>query len=218
MQAISLLSETLYLLPQKAIWWDREKCLIISDTHFGKSGHFRKMGIAVPQPVFTEDMQRLVSLVAMYKPEQVVIVGDMFHSYLNKEADLFLRWRNDFEALQIHLIKGNHDIMPQGWYDVAGITVHHENLFELSPFSFIHDLNELSEDQRKDRYFFSGHIHPAVSISGKARQLLRLPCFYFNKCYAVLPAFGKFTGYVPVRIKKEDRVYAISQQEIIIIQ
>lgn len=218
MQIINLLNEALFLLPQKAIWWEKENCLIISDTHFGKSGHFRKMGIAVPQPVFTEDMQRFVSLVAMYKPEQLVIVGDMFHSDHNKEADLFVRWRNDFSALQIHLVKGNHDIMPQGWYDEAAIKLHDQNIFQLSPFSFIHDLNELTEEQRKDRYFFSGHIHPAVSISGKARQHLRLPCFYFNNSYAVLPAFGKFTGYVSVRIKKEDRVYAISQQEIIPIQ
>lgn len=218
MQAVNLLNETLFLLPEKAIWWEHEKCLIISDTHFGKSGHFRKMGIAVPQPVFTEDMQRFVSLIAAYKPEQVVIVGDMFHSHHNKEADLFLRWRNDFSSLQIHLIKGNHDIMHSAWYDEARIAVYDESIFQLPPFSFIHDLNELSAEQRSGQYFFSGHIHPAVSVSGKARQHLRLPCYYFSEHYAVLPAFGKFTGYVAMRIKKQDHVYAISHQEIITIQ
>ena len=30
------------------MFWEEEKALIVSDLHFGKTGHFRKSGIAVP--------------------------------------------------------------------------------------------------------------------------------------------------------------------------
>ncbi len=214
MQSITLLDQILYLLPEKAIWWPQQSCLILSDTHFGKSGHFRKMGIAIPQTVFSEDMQRFVTLVAKYKVTTVIIVGDMFHSQYNKEADLFLRWRNDFASVHIHLIKGNHDIMPARWYADANIEVHHEQIFHLPPFSFIHDMNDVSMEQQNGKYFISGHLHPAISVKGKARQKLILPCFYFSINYAVLPAFGKFTGFVALPTKLQDQVFAIAQQTV----
>lgn len=215
MQSITLLNQILYLLPEKAIWWPQQSCLILSDTHFGKSGHFRKMGIAIPQTVFSEDMQQFVSLVAKYKAATVIVVGDLFHSYYNKEADLFLRWRNDFAAVNIHLIKGNHDIMPARWYADANIEVHHDQIFDLHPFSFIHDMNDVSAAQQSGKYFISGHLHPAISVKGKARQKLLLPCFYFSHHYAVLPAFGKFTGYVALQTKLNDQVFAIAQQTVV---
>jgi len=62
--------------------------LIISDLHFGKTGHFRKSGIAVPQGVYKEDLQRLVSQIQYFQPSQLIIVGDFFHSQLNKELEL----------------------------------------------------------------------------------------------------------------------------------
>lgn len=214
MQSITLLDQVLYLLPEKAIWWPQQSCLILSDTHFGKSGHFRKMGFAIPQTVFSEDMQRFVSLVSIYKASTVIIVGDMFHSQYNKEAALFLRWRNDFAGVNFHLIKGNHDIMPKGWYNDANIEVHHEEIFHLHPFSFIHDMNDIAVEDRCGKYFISGHLHPAISVKGKARQKLTLPCFYFGSQYAVLPAFGKFTGYIALQTKLQDQVFAIAQQTV----
>ncbi len=70
--------------------------LLLSDLHFGKTGHFRKEGIAVPQAIYKEDLQRLVTQIQFFKPQQVVVIGDMFHSHANKELDLFKKWRNDF--------------------------------------------------------------------------------------------------------------------------
>ncbi|MEJ7683919.1 MAG: metallophosphoesterase [Segetibacter sp.] len=103
--------QTLWLSADRCVYWEEQQSLIVTDLHFGKTGHFRKSGIAVPQSIYKEDMQRLVNQLQFYKPQQLIIVGDMFHSVANKELDFFKKWRNDFSHLHIHLVKGNHDIL-----------------------------------------------------------------------------------------------------------
>src|SRR5690606_811424 len=128
--------------------------------------HFRKYGIAVPQSVYKEDLQRLVNHIQYFNSTQVIIVGDLFHSHENKELDLFLKWRHDFPELKLLLVKGNHDILKSSWYEKAEITVYKSSL-KLSGFCFQHDPGDCDEDDGIETdYLFSGHIHPGISISG----------------------------------------------------
>src|ERR1700704_3572865 len=110
---------TFWLSPERCIFWEEEKALIISDLHFGKTGHFRKSGIPVPQSVYKEDLQRLVAQIQYFQPQQLIIVGDLFHSEINKELEFFKRWRINFPQLKVQLIKGNHDILNNSWYQDA---------------------------------------------------------------------------------------------------
>jgi metallophosphoesterase superfamily enzyme len=64
-------------------------------------------------------------------------------------------------------------------------------------------------------YVLSGHIHPAVRISGVGRQKEYLPCFYFGKDYAVLPAFGSFTGQAAIYPEPGDRIFVLGGGEIV---
>jgi DNA ligase-associated metallophosphoesterase len=204
-----ILDNSFLLSADKCIYWEEEKTLILSDLHFGKSGHFRKSGIAVPQNVFKEDIQRFVALLQTFKPENVLVIGDMFHSRDNKEHALFVKWRKDFEQLNIQLVKGNHDILQKDWYSNAGINIIDARM-DKGSFSFVHDITEIAMGEEDDaRYFFSGHIHPGFSIMGMGKQALRFPCFYFARQYAVLPAFGKFTGTHPIKPKRGETVYAV---------
>ncbi len=208
----TIFNNSFLLSSARCIFWEEEKALILSDLHFGKTGHFRKNGIAVPQTVFKEDMQRLTAQVQFFKPEYLIIVGDLFHSHANKEMDLFLRWRNDFEHLQLKLVVGNHDILGKDWYDKAGISFIRGQL-QTGPFIFTHDKAEC--DDREDCFVFSGHIHPSVTLHGNGRQSLRFPCFYFTDTYAVLPAFGRFTGMHNIIPKKADAVYALLNNKLL---
>lgn len=194
------------------MYWEEQKALIVSDLHFGKTGHFRKSGIAVPQKVYTEDMQRLVHQLQFFKPEQLIVVGDFFHSHANKELDMFLKWRNDFESLNILLVRGNHDILKDTWYKEANIAVA-EDCHEAGPFVFVHDLESCKP--RQGQYIISGHIHPGIYISGAGKQSLRLPCFYFTRTYAVLPAFSRFTGVALVDPSDAESVFAITDKALI---
>ena len=207
--------QQLWLSPQRCIYWENEAALILSDLHFGKSGHFRKEGIAVPQYVYKEDLQRLVALIQHFKPAKLLVAGDMFHSRLNRELELFQRWRQDLSDLQWHLVLGNHDILHEKWYKESGITVHQKTL-ALGPFLFCHDAADCaSHESYTSLYSFTGHMHPGITISGLGRQSLRFPCFHFTETYCVLPAFSRFTGTFGISRRESDNVFAIVNNEVL---
>ncbi len=201
---------TLWLSPERSLFWEEENTLIIADMHLGKTGHFRKAGIAIPQSIYKADLQRLMSQLYLFKVDRLIIAGDFTHSVANKELDLFLKWRKDFSLLQIDLVKGNHDILDDSWYKEAAITISDKKL-AAGPFLFIHDLkiHQKLTEAEKELYAFTGHMHPAITIKGQGRQSLQFPCFYFAKEYCVLPAFSRFTGSFKVKPEKEEKVFAV---------
>ena len=214
-QQFSIRSQSLCLTTDRSIYWENENALIVSDLHFGKTGHFRKAGIAVPQSVFKEDIQRLVAQVQYFKPSSLIVVGDMFHSYANKELELFTKWRGDFEHLNIKLVKGNHDILHKKWYEQCQIELFDSSL-KISGFCFQHDPGECGKDEDStNHYVFSGHVHPGVTIHGAGKQSLKFPCFYFTHNYCILPAFSRFTGTVNMRMKDHDVAFAIVNNSIL---
>lgn len=215
-----LLQQNCWLSPERMLFWEEQQALVVSDLHFGKTGHFRKEGIAVPQSVYKEDLQRLVSQLQFFKPRTLIVVGDMFHSRANKELDWFRKWRDDFPDLDIQLVMGNHDILQKQWYQEAGVTISPET-FTIGGFSFVHDISPVATNSPANlqrpipNYLFSGHIHPGIRISGVGKQSLHFPCFYFAPSFCVLPAFSRFTGLAMVRPRDGDTVFAIVNQSII---
>ncbi len=209
LQKFRVRDQDLCLSVDRSIFWENENALIVSDLHFGKTGHFRKAGIAVPQNVYKEDIQRLVAQIQYFKPTSLIVVGDMFHSHANKELELFGRWRENFEQLRILLVKGNHDILHRKWYSDLGIEMFEEAL-TMSSFCFQHDPGDCrNTDDGASSYVFSGHIHPGVTFSGMGRQSLHFPCFYFTREFCVLPAFSRFTGTVSIHPEGDDVAFAI---------
>jgi DNA ligase-associated metallophosphoesterase len=208
-----------WISSERVLFWENEHTLIVSDLHFGKTGHFRKSGIAVPQLVFKEDLQRLVAQLQHFSAKKLLVVGDLFHSVANKELDMFIKWRNDLPDITIQLVKGNHDILKDDWYHNAGISLIKNGLL-INGFCFTHD-NDLCETTTQSteadpiNYTISGHIHPGVLVKGLGKQSLSLPCFYFGADYAILPAFSRFTGTALIAPKKGDCVFAIADRTLI---
>lgn len=214
-QKFILHKQTLWLSPARCIFWEEEKALILSDLHFGKTGHFRKSGIGVPQNIYKEDLQRLFSQIQFFKPSTLLIAGDMFHSHANKEIDFFLKWRNDIPEISIHLIKGNHDVLTNKFYEEANIKVASKKL-SIKNFCFMHDIASVCEDDNnKELFTFSGHIHPGIKVNGTGKQSFMLPCFYFGQKHAVMPAFSLFTGLYKLTPKKTDSVFALVENQVI---
>ena len=183
--------------------------------HFGKTGHFRKAGIAIPQGVYKEDLQRLVEQLQYFQPKKLIIVGDLFHSDANKELKFFQKWRDDLSDLDIQLIKGNHDILSESWYTTMNISTHKDSL-KINGFCFQHDMGKCqSMNGEASDYLFSGHIHPGVRVSGAGKQVLKFPCFYFTNEYCILPAFSKFTGVALIEPKRGESVFAIVNNSLI---
>jgi uncharacterized protein len=213
-QQFKIKDQSLCLSSDRSIYWEQQKALVVSDLHIGKTGHFRKAGIAVPQTVFKEDLQRLVALIQYFQPVSLIVVGDMFHSTANKELDLFSRWRGDFEYLKIKLVKGNHDILNNSWYSKTNIELF-ESSMTIGGFCFQHDPSDCENENDEVNYVFSGHIHPGITISGVGKQTLKFPCFYFTDSYCILPAFSRFTGTVSIKPKADDVAFAIVNNSIV---
>ncbi len=204
--------QTLWLSSDRVIFWEEACALILADLHFGKTGHFRKAGIGIPQTVYKEDLQRLFALIQFYKPKKLIVVGDMFHSTSNIEHELFAKWRNDLPALEIDLVKGNHDILQEEWYNKAAIKVHYHQLI-IDDFAFIHDAADIDVNN-SGKYHFCGHVHPGVRIGSIAKQSLHFPCFHFKTDGCTLPAFSKFTGMINVKRNAKDKIFAIAEGRV----
>ena len=151
-----------WLSAARCLYWEEQKALIVADLHFGKTGHFRKSGIAVPQNIYKEDLQRLISQLQHFKPRQLIIVGDLFHSNANKELELFKKWRKDLSSVEIHLIKGNHDILLDDWYEKAGIEIKNEEL-KINDFCFRHDSTSNFEPRTSNLKPQTSNLEPQTS-------------------------------------------------------
>lgn len=204
-----------WITPERCIFWEEENTLIVADLHLGKTGHFRKAGIAVPQSIYKADLQRLMAMLYLFKAERLIVVGDFTHSTANKELELFLKWRKDFSALQIDLVKGNHDILEDAWYKEANVMLHEWDLL-INGYLFKHeDKRYKRPDIENVNYTFSGHLHPGFKLKGQGKQNLKFPCYFFGKDHCILPAFSRFTGTFLVEPKKGDVVYAITGAELL---
>jgi len=182
-------NQNLVLTNQRALFWETQNALVLSDLHIGKSATFRKNGIPISQSVLIEDLQRLKALIEHFKAEKLIIVGDLFHAEINKDIDYFKDWLLQFDNLKLQLIIGNHDRLTETLYEDLNIDIFKPSL-KLGPITFVHDLNACEEDE----FYISGHIHPGYVLKGKGKQFIKLPCYQVFDNHIVLPAFSKFTG------------------------
>lgn len=208
-QEMVIKGQNFLLHPQKALFWKEQKALVLADAHFGKGRHFRKNGIPVPQMQAEVDYDRFIGLMLEFKPKQVIFLGDLFHSHYNEEWESFSTIIQKFKTTRFILVRGNHDILDAAHYETAGIIVREEP-WKLGPFAWCHHPPEREEPD----YSIGGHVHPGVILKGASHQRLRLPCFYFGKTQAVLPAFGSFTGLHVVQPKTESRVFVIGDDQV----
>lgn len=206
-QSIQLENKEFILHPHGGIFWVEKSMLLISDVHLGKVAHFRKFGAAVPQKAIHKNFILLDEVVKHFQPFQICFLGDLFHSSLNKEWQLFENWVGKTPA-EIVLIAGNHDIIAPEKFEHLGIQIFQELI--LDNFLLTHH-----PEDREGFFNFCGHIHPAVRLQGFGRQRLKLPCFFKKTNQLILPAFGEFTGTYVLEPTKEDEVYAIVEDEVI---
>ncbi|MGF1636406.1 MAG: ligase-associated DNA damage response endonuclease PdeM [Cyclobacteriaceae bacterium] len=201
------LQQNLSLHAFKAVYWHENRSLWIADMHLGKVEHFRKSGIAVPEDLHADDYYRLDALVELYKPNQILFLGDLFHSQINSAWEPFDRWVQQHQHIDCKLIIGNHDILESDYYKNLNLV---KGNYICKPFVFSHKPLE-----NQQHFNICGHIHPSVRIKLPAKQSYRLPCFYFGKSVGILPAFGIFTGSAEITYDIEDNVFIIADKQVV---
>lgn len=204
---ISIKNQEFILHPFGGVFWKEKSLLMISDVHLGKVGHFRKFGAAVPRKAVHQNFLLLDKLVSAFQPFQICFLGDLFHSSLNKEWQLFENWVARTPS-KIILVAGNHDIIATEKFETLGIEIFEELI--LDKFLLTHYPTE-----HETLFNLCGHIHPAVRLKGFGRQKLRLPCFFKTQNQMILPAFGEFTGTHALTPKKEDEIFVVVENEVV---
>jgi DNA ligase-associated metallophosphoesterase len=204
---IKIRQETFTLTNQRALFWEEQKALILSDLHIGKTAHFRKNGIALANQIMKNDLERLSILIEYFKPEKFIVVGDLLHAGDNSDVDEFCSWRNQYSDLQFHLVEGNHDRISKKLEAKLCLNFKSE-LLEINDFMLIHDF-----EKKHPKFQITGHIHPGFVINSAVKKI-KLPCFVVTENQILLPAFSEFTGLDTKNLPKKGRFYVFTDAEI----
>src|SRR6185437_7104523 len=62
-----------------ALFWERERLLIVSDLHLEKGSSFATRGVLLPPYDTVATLSRLAAVVAQFDPRRVIALGDSFH-------------------------------------------------------------------------------------------------------------------------------------------
>ena len=236
------------LLADKALHWPARRALIVADVHFGKAAAFRHHGVPVPHGGTAHDLARLSAIIGCTRCSRMIILGDFLHAPHGRDESTMLQigqWRHEHAALDITLLRGNHDVNagdpPVEWrigccdrLEIDGISLRHElpsptgrgaggegrRGAGMRDGESLHPGATLTPalTRRERGYTIAGHVHPCVRLRDADGSSLRSPCFVFSRKSALLPAFGSFTGGHQVRPRQGDRVFAAGEGEVIEVE
>ncbi|WP_292011007.1 ligase-associated DNA damage response endonuclease PdeM [Chryseobacterium sp.] len=204
---ITVQKEIFTLTNQRALFWKKEKALVLSDLHIGKTAHFRKNGIAVANHIFKSDLERLSALVEYFNPEKFIVVGDLLHAGNNSDVDEFCKWKDQYPELKFYLIEGNHDKISKKLSEKLDFHFS-ADVLELNDFIFLHDFQKTCP-----KFQITGHIHPGFIIRSSVKRI-KLPCFVVTPQQLLLPAFSEFTGLDVRNIPKDAQYFVFTDSEI----
>lgn len=209
--AVTYAGQTIWLLPEHALWWPKGRVMFVADLHLGKAATYRALGQPVPSGTTAENLRRLSQLIAHYQPAQLVFLGDFLHAVQARTVSVLSQlqvWRQTHANLDCILVRGNHDSRagdppPELYIDVV------DEPSLVGPFAACHH-----PQTHATHAVLAGHTHPAVQLQGPARDRLRLPCFVFEERSAILPAFGEFTGGYTIGPQPGLQLYAVGGQAV----
>jgi DNA ligase-associated metallophosphoesterase len=211
---IVVAGETVRLLAQKALYWPRQKMLVVADIHFGKAASFRALGVPVPRGTTTQNLQALDALMATHEVDHLMFLGDFLHAraaHASATQAAMLAWRLRHPDLALSLVRGNHDRHAGDPAQALGIDMVDEP-YSLAPFSFCHH-----PDIATGGYALAGHIHPTFLLATRF-DALRLPCFVVGTQRMILPSFGAFTGGFSITPGTGDTVVVTSGDRLHLVR
>jgi uncharacterized protein len=245
---ITLFGHAAVLHPSGALELPTLRTLLVADAHFGKSSSFRALGVPVPSGTTTENLNVLSQLLATTQAQRIIFLGDFLHSARAHAASTqgaIAAWRAQHADITLTLVRGNHDAHAGDPPAALQIDMVDEPLLLQAaestaaasnpsidpptiasiitpstrlpgPLALCHHPQQIA-----GAYVLAGHWHPCITVQGRGRDRLRLPCFWLGDeaahAVGILPAFGSFTGMHPIDRREglangtgRDRVFAVA--------
>ncbi|MHA6332978.1 ligase-associated DNA damage response endonuclease PdeM [Qipengyuania sp. CAU 1752] len=190
MVPLSFANEELVLTKGHAVYWPRERALLVADLHLEKASFYARHGQMLPPYDSRDTLERVADAVKQTGARRVITLGDNFHD-VEGSANLEPHAAGMLEALTRSLdwvwITGNHDETMHRTYggalaeelEVSGIVLRHQ------------------ARPGETRPELSGHFHPKLQVTLHRRRISR-PCAVRARSAQtdrmILPAFGTLTG------------------------
>lgn len=196
MVPLSFANEEWLLGEGRALYWVRERTLLVADLHLEKGSFFAGHGQPIPPYDSRETLERVALAIRATGARRVITLGDNFHDAAGAER-LEPHAAGMLSALTRVVdwvwITGNHDEGHDGAaveaicggtlaveLEVGGVVLRHQAM------------------PGETRPELSGHFHPRLQVKLRDRHIRR-PCAVVSASTSggdrmILPAFGAYTG------------------------
>lgn len=170
-----------------------EDVLVVADPHVGRG---TAANVELPVGDGSDMVDRFEQLCERFSPEQVIVVGDLLHSFetvprlADETIDGFRQAARNAGA-EIVVTPGNHDTMLDAVWSGTSTAE-----YRVGDTVFCH--GHVEPETEAGRYVV-GHDHPAITIEGKKR-----PCYlaadgvYRGHDLLMLPSFNRLVSGVSV--------------------
>ena len=196
MVPLSFAGEEFAITQDRALYWPRERALLVADLHLEKASFFARHGQMLPPYDSRETLERLALAIRETGARRVFTLGDNFHDSRGMErlephaAGMLAALTR---ATDWVWITGNHDVGKDGhaMEATAGGTLADE--FEIAGMILRH-----RAQKGETRPELSGHFHPRLQLTVRERRIRRACAVVSADARGsgrmILPAFGTLTG------------------------
>jgi putative SbcD/Mre11-related phosphoesterase len=151
--------------PAALIKTEKSKTLLIADPHIGWENELQRKGIHVPSQTI-KLLDKLTALITQYKPDSVVILGDVKYTVMKTELGEWHDIPDFFNKLSslvkdVAIVRGNHDanlepLLPENvkMLPATGTIIGDVGVF--------HGHKWPSPELLKCKTLVMGHLHPVV--------------------------------------------------------
>jgi DNA ligase-associated metallophosphoesterase len=187
-----------------ALFHRKQRWLAVADLHFGFELSQRAAGNLFPLWGMQTVQARLEELLRDYKPDTLILLGDLVHD--RTATDALSRLIHFLETMtRVILIAGNHDRQLVKTGNLL-------SLWRTVGFCFHHGHCEM---ETADEIQVIGHHHPAQVVRDGAGLRLKLPAFVQRDHCWVMPAFSPWASGTIWPQEEDTRIWLCSPNRII---
>jgi putative SbcD/Mre11-related phosphoesterase len=188
-----------------ALFFQDQRCLVLSDLHIGYESALKEKGVFLPQASYRHMKGVIEGLIESTRPESIVFLGDLKHEFGKASPQEWVEVQDLLatllaKGLKVHVVRGNHDNYILSILRRFDVSLH-EPAMMLGDYIFTH--GHIKVDVPKGtKAIIIGHEHPAVSSLDLSGARYKFKCFLIGKHrgtrLVVMPALSPLSSGVGI--------------------